>query len=138
MTHLADEKTSHIEGVEATIRLLKALRDRKTELEQEISDMNAHLTLLIDKPVNYTDDYGRQWKVSTVRRNQSIVNLDLLRELDEDLYIDATKRVIDTEAWKNLVILGHITPDIASQVEYVKQTAPYIMFKRLGDDADEC
>jgi hypothetical protein len=137
MTHLADEKTGQMEGLEATIRILKSLRDRKTELEQEIADLNAHLTLLIDKPVNYTDDYGRQWKVSTVRRNQSIVNLDLLRELDEDLYIDATKRVIDTEAWGNLKILGNITPDIATQVEYVKQNAPYIMFKQLGDASDE-
>jgi hypothetical protein len=117
--------------------LLREYRLTRDKLEEMIKTLNSEISEAVKKRARFTDETGQIWTASVVRKEDVVVNLEMLREIDEDLYIDSTKRVLDRQAFEQLIRSGAIIPDIAVQVAHFKQQNPYVVFKKAEESDSE-
>lgn len=118
------------EELTALIQELQLLRHVRDQADLAIKEMNAQIAPLLHERARYTDASGVAWAASVVRKEDIVVDLERLREINEDLYIDATKRVLDRPAFEHLVRSGQIPTEIAVEVATFKQQNPYVLFKK--------
>jgi hypothetical protein len=127
MTDVIDV-TEEQQSVTALLSYLRDLRSEKERIESRIRDINFQLTEIIKDRTDYVDPEGNRYTASVIRKEDLVVDLDRLRELNEDLHVRATKRVLDVQAFKHLLETGEINQDIAVEVARTRQSSPYVQF----------
>lgn len=127
MTDVMD-KTEEQHSVTALLSYLRDLRSEKERIESRIKEVNVQLVEIIKDRTDYTDPEGNRFTASVIRKENLVVDLVRLRELNEDLHIRATKRVLDIEAFKLLLTTGEISQDIALEVARTNESSPYVQF----------
>ena len=113
---------------------LRTARQQRDAYDALVKELNAQIAERIERTAYFADGTGQRWQASVVRKEDIVVNLDLLRERSEDLYIDVTKRVFDRTAFEHAVRSGVVSRDMAFEVATFKQQNPYIAFKKLTEE----
>jgi hypothetical protein len=117
---------------------LRATRKLRDELDDEIKRLNAKIILLSDtdadaaKSDTFEDAEGNTWRAAVVRKSSFEVDLEQLREVNEDVYIDVTKRVLDRSAFENATYKNLIDDELIKKIVQFKPQTPYIMFRKVG------
>ena len=134
---VTETHTVDLDSLNHQVEVLESLRyyrELLAECEAHIKSITAELAPILAKRSTYQAG-GKQWIATRVVSTRRVLNLDKLRELDEDVYIDVTKRVEDKEAFDRYIMRGHMTSEIANEVVTWKESNPYILIKScdVGD-----
>ena len=117
---------SDVNQLESDLLHLQFLKERKKNLEALIEDVTLRLKDALTESVSFQNSDGDTFYAVTVTPVTKDIDLDRLRELDEDLYFDATKRVLDRDKFAHLIQVDRITNDQVMEVLRTRTSKSYI------------
>lgn len=123
---------------------------RIADLKAQIDTLETEKKLLTERVVKQLDadgqatvgvltPQGERMRATVVRSPVKDVNLAVLRDINEDLYINITTRKVDSKKLNHALNTGQFTESEIARTISIVERSPYIRFSPLvgGGDFDE-
>lgn len=114
-------------GTQLAILRLMEVRSEIESLQAEAKVLTMTIEAAVHRSAMVYDAAGNPWRATVVRPDpRTSVNLDVLAARYPEIYERATKRVLDSEAFKRMAKAGVLTPAVIAETCQFTDTSPSV------------